>query len=119
MKKNRLVSTAILRERIEEVKEKRKEQKRFRAEDDPFFKHTEWVILEFEQAIRDAAREYVPTMEAAELTGWSPQTLRTKAHKVRAGEDPGPGWEDLQVRASGGEWAFCVSTIPVKSSRVA
>ncbi len=114
-----MVSTLVLKERRSEIRAKIEEQRQLRAEDDPFFKITDWLLAEWEQAERDAAREYVPTAIAAELTGWSAQTLRSKAQKARDGDHPGEGWEELQVRLDGSEWAFCVSTIPVKNTRAA
>lgn len=116
---DRLVSTALLRERRQEIRARIDEQRKVRADSDPFWKITDWLLLEWEQAEKDATREFVPTAAAAEFTGWSPQTLRSKAHKIRSGEDPGPGWEELLVRSSGSEWSFCLATIPVKSSKVA
>lgn len=117
--KDRLVSTAVLRERRDRIREEIEGQRAVRADADPFFKICEWLLAEWEVAERDAAREYVSTAEASRLTGWSDQTLRIKAHKVRGGEDPGEGWEGLLVRSTGSEWAFCVSSIPVKNTKVA
>lgn len=119
MIKDRLVSTAVLRERRQVLREKIADQKKVRANDDPFFKHTEWLLEEWEAAERDAAREYVPTARAAELTGWSEQTLRKYATAARAGEPLPEGWDELQARRQGPEWTFCVSTIPVKNSTAA
>ena len=117
--KDRLVSTAVLRDRRDKIREDIEAQRAVRADTDPFFKVTEWLLAEWEAAEKDAAREYVSTAEASRLTGWSDQTLRIKAHKVRGGEDPGEGWEGLLVRSTGSEWAFCVATIPVKNTKVA
>lgn len=111
-----LVSTAVLRERRAKLRELIAEQRRLRSDDDPFFKHTDWVLTEWEQAERDAAKEYVPTGRAVELTGWSEKTLRKNAQRARAGEAMPEGWEDLQVRREGNDWVFCVSTIPVKNT---
>jgi hypothetical protein len=124
--RDRLVSTAVLRERRARLREQIAEQKRTRSEDDPFFKIAEWVLAEWEQAERDAAKEYVPTAEASKLTGWAPQTLRKYAAAARAGERMLEGWGELQVRRTGssvkgdrGDWAFVVSTIPVKTTAAA
>ena len=73
----------------------------------------------WEEAERAAALEYVSTKKAARLTGWSPQTLRAKASLREAREDPGDGWEGLEARTTGSEWAFVVSTIPIKGTRKA
>lgn len=117
--RDRLISTTVLRERRDQLQETIEAQRAVRADEDPFFKITAWLLAEWERAERDAAREYLPTVEAARLTGWSEQTLRKKAHQVRAGEDPGEGWEELLVRSTGSEWAFAVSTIPVKRTNAA
>lgn len=117
--KDRMVSTSVLRERREEIRETIEEQRKVRAEDDPFFKHCDWLLSEWEQAEREAAREYVPTAEAARLTGWSEQTLRKYAAAAKAGEPMPEGWEELRARTDGAEWSFCVSTIPVKNTRAA
>lgn len=117
--KDRLVSTAVLRERRQRLRDEIAAQKRVRSEDDPFFKITEWLLLEWEQAEKEAAREYVPTAEAVRLTGWSAQTLRKRAEEARAGESMPPGWELLQARKDGAEWAFVVSSVPVKGKGAA
>jgi hypothetical protein len=102
--RDRLVSTAVLRERRDRLRQQIAEQKRIRSSDDPFFKHTEWMLEEWESAERDAAREYVPTSRASELTGWSPQTLRKYAAAARAGEALPEGWTSCShgVRARTG-----------------
>lgn len=117
--RDRLVSTTILRERRQLLREQIAEQKRTRADGDPFFRITEWMLAEWEQAERDAAREYVPTVEAARLTGWSDQTLRKRASDARDGRPMPDGWEGLLARRDGAEWVFCVSTIPVKNTAAA
>ena len=124
--KDRLVSTAVLRDSRERIRAQIAEQKRLRAESDPFFKITDWLLAEWEQAERDAAKEYVSTAEAARLTGWAPATLRKRANAAREGEPLPKGWEELQARRTGssepgdgGDWSFVVSTIPVKSTAAA
>lgn len=119
MSRDRLVSTAVLRERRQRIRDEIAAQKRVRADDDPFFRITEWVLAEWEQAEREAAKEYVPTAEAVRLTGWSAQTLRKRAEEARAGEPMQEGWELLQARKEGAEWAFVVATIPVKGRKSA
>lgn len=116
---DRLVSTAILRERRTELREQIAEQRKVRADDDPFFKIADWLLTEWEEAERLAARHYVPTAEAAQLTGWSAQTLRARARDARAGNAMPEGWEGLVVRSDGPEWSFVVSTIPVKATQAA
>lgn len=117
--RDRLVSTAVLRERRELLRQQIAEQKKIRANDDPFFKITDWMLGEWESAERDAAREYVPTARACELSGWSGQTLRKYAAAARAGESLPEGWEELLARREGADWVFCVSTIPVKNTAAA
>ena len=119
MNNDRLVSTSVLRERREEIRDQIAEQRRTRSDDDPFFKITDWMLAEWEQAEKDAAREYVPTAVAAELTGWSVQTLRKNAHRARSGEPLPNGWQDLQARLEGSDWVFVVSTVPVKNTSAA
>lgn len=120
MSRDRLVSTTITKERREELRARIADQRKVRAEGDPFFKITEWMLEEWEAAERDAAREYVPTSRAAALTGWSEQTLRRYAGMARAGEPMPEGWQGLQaVRHGKHDWTFCVSTIPVKSTAAA
>lgn len=117
--RDRLISTAVLRERRELLRQQIADQKKMRAADDPFFKHTEWLLAEWEQAEKEAAREYVPTARAAELTGWAVQTLRKYAAAARAGEPIPAGWDELLARREGSDWVFCVSTIPVKNTAAA
>lgn len=114
MSRDKLVSTAVMRERRRILREQIQAQKSVRSDGDPFFKITEWMLAEWEAAERDAAREYVPTAEAVRLTGWSAQTLRKRADEARAGEPLPPGWDLLQARKDGSEWCFVVSSIPVK-----
>lgn len=111
---DKLVSTSVLRERRQKIREQIQAQKAVRADSDPFFKITEWLLLEWEAAEKDAAREYVPTAEAVRLTGWSAQTLRRRADEARAGAAVPPGWELIQARKDGAEWCFVVSSIPAK-----
>lgn len=117
--RDRLISTTLTRERRDELRQQIQDQKRLRAQDDPFFKITDWMLSEWEQAEKEAAREYVSTAEAARLTGWSEQTLRKRAHEAHEGRPLPEGWEELRVRADGPTWSFCVSTIPVKSTQAA
>lgn len=119
MIRDRLVSTAVLRERRDQLRQQIADQKKVRANDDPFFRITDWMLEEWEAAERDAAKEYVTTARAAELTGWSEQTLRRYGAAVRAGEPLPEGWDELLARKSGSDWFFCVSTIPVKSTAAA
>lgn len=116
---DRLISVAVLRERRQEIREEIEEQRKVRADSDPFFRVTEWLLAEWEEAERRAARRYVPTADAARLTGWSPQTLRKYAKDAAEGRPLPEGWEELVVRAEGSGWSFCVSTIPVKSTEAA
>jgi len=112
---DRLVSTAVLNERLEAIRAEVEGQKRMRAASDPFFTHAAWLIAEFEEAIRLAALEYRPTVEVSKLTGWNPQTLRRAARDVLAGRDPGDEWKGLLVkRMDGGEYSFAVVSVPVK-----
>lgn len=120
--RDRLVSTAVLRERRARLREQIAEQKRTRAEGDPFFKIADWLLAEWEQAEKDAAKEYVSTAEAARLTGWSVHTLRLKAARARSGATMTEGWEGLQARRTGGrkgEWTFVVSSVPAKRTAAA
>lgn len=120
--RDRLVSTALLRERRARLREQIAEQKKQRADGDPFFKIAEWLLAEWEQAERDAAKEYVSTAEASRLTGWSVHTLRLKAQRARTGVAMGEGWEGLQARRTGGkkgDWTFVLSTIPAKRTAAA
>ena len=116
--RDRLVSTNVLRERRERLREEIAEQKRVRADGDPFFRITDWLLAEWEDAEREAAREHVPTAEAARLTGWSEQTLRKYGQAARDGEPMPEGWEGLVARKDG-DWSFVVSTIPVKRTQAA
>lgn len=116
---DKLVSTAVMRERRQRLREQIQAQKAVRADGDPFFKITEWMLAEWEAAEKDAAREYVPTAEAVRLTGWSAQTLRRRAEEARAGDPVPAGWDLLQARKDGAEWAFVVSSIPVKGKGAA
>lgn len=117
--RDRLVSTALLRQRIQELEEEVESQRRVRADDDPFFRVTAWMIAEMQGAIRQAEREYVSTADASRLTGWSEQTLRKYGAAVINGDPLPVEWQDLLARFDAGEWAFCVASIPVKPSRVA
>lgn len=108
-----LVSTALMRARIEELESEIDEQHKVRADDDPFFKVAAWLLEEWRQALRSAEREYVPTAEAERLTGWTAQTLRKRARAATEGRPLPKGWEELRARQDGAEWSFCVSTIPV------
>lgn len=116
---DRLVSTTVLRDRREELRGEIEAQRKVRADDDPFFRIADWLLAEWEDAEREATRQYVTTSEAARLTGWSEQTLRKRAQAARNGGRLADGWEGLVVRAEGKEWSFCVSTIPVKSTEAA
>ena len=126
MNKDRLISTSALRERREELRDQIDEQRRTRSDDDPFFKITGWMLAEWEQAEKDAAKEYVSTAEAARLTGWTVGTLRKYAAARREGEPVPDGWDELQAKRTGagergdrGEWHFVVSTVPIKNTAAA
>lgn len=119
MSRDKLVSTAILREKRQALRDQIAEQKRFRPDNDPFFRATEWLLAEWEAAEKEAAREYVSTAEAVRLTGWSGQTLRKRADAARSGDPLPEGWENLQARKDGAEWCFVVSTVPVKGKDAA
>jgi hypothetical protein len=114
MSKDVLVSIARIREGIAAVEDEVERQRKLRAAGDPFFLHVAWVLTEVRAAIHDAQVEYVPTGEAADLTGWSDETLRRHAKALHAGEAAPREWGQMLVRKDGGDWAFCVSTIPVK-----
>lgn len=115
--KDQLVSTALIQRRITELEEQIAEQRKMRPENDPFFTSTAWLIAEFRATLRDAALEYRPTSDVAVLTGWSSQTLRSKARDVMAGKDPGEEWKDLLVKqVGGGDYTFAIATVPVKST---
>lgn len=111
-----LVSLARIREGLESVEAEVERQKMLRADADPFFRHVDWVLTEVRAAIREAEVEYVPTAEAAKLTGWSDETLRRHAKALHAGEAAPREWAEMLVRKDGGDWSFCVATIPVKRS---
>lgn len=117
--KDRLISTAVTSERRAELRHQIDEQRKLRSDDDPFFRHADWLLSEWEQAEREAAREYVPTTDAARLTGWSEQTLRKWGAAARDGDPLPEEWQELRARCEGGQWSFCVSTIPVKSTQAA
>lgn len=117
--RERLVSTTLLTERIEELEAEVEEQRKTRADTDPFFKIADWLLAEWRKALRDAEREYVTTAEASRLTGWSDQTLRQRAREAAAGAGLPDGWEELRARKDGTDWSFCVSTIPVKGQAAA
>lgn len=110
---DRLVSTTVLRERLEQLRTTNAEHARAGMPESAI-RRSEWLIAEFEDALRLAALEYRPTGEVAALTGWDPQTLRAKARLALAGRHPGEGWAELLVKHEAGEYAFCVSTVPVK-----
>ncbi len=112
--RDRLVSTGVIAQRLKDLEDEIADQRKVRPEGDPYFLITGWMIAEFRDAMKQAALEYRPTSEVAVLTGWDPQTLRAKARAVLAGQSPGPAWENLLVKADGGEYSFCLSTVPVK-----
>ena len=113
--KDRLVSTAVLRARLEQLHQTNAEHARAGMPESAI-RRSEWLLAEFEDALKEAAREYRPTGEVAALTGWDPQTLRAKARRVLAGQYPGEGWGELLVRHEAGEYTFCVATVPVKKT---
>jgi hypothetical protein len=114
--KDRLVSTALLEQRLAELEAEVEADKKKRPATDPFFTHVSWMIAEFRAALKLAALEYRATADVVALTGWSAQTLREKGREVLAGRDPGEGWRELLVRLDAGEWAFAISTVPVKQT---
>lgn len=116
MEREKLVSTTLLRERIQALEAEVEEQKKLRADDDPFFRIAEYFLTSMTDALREAEREYVPTAKAARLTGWSEQTLRARGRDVVEHRPLPPGWQDLLARFDG-EWSFCVATIPVKDTQ--
>lgn len=117
--KDRLVSTAITREHRDRTREELATMERRGALDERGAKLADWLLSEWEQAEREAAREYVPTSVAAKLTGWSEQTLRRYAQASRDGAPMPEGWEDMVSRKEGSDWTFCVSTVPIKSTNAA
>ena len=114
--KDRLVSTAVLEQRLAELETEIQADRRKRAVGDPVFVTTAWLIAEFREAIRIATLEYRPTKEVAVLTGWSAPTLRDKGRARLAGEDPGEGWRDLLVKFDAGDYSFAIATVPVKKT---
>ena len=54
--RDRLISTTVLRERRDQLQETIEAQRAVRADEDPFFKITAWLLAEWERAERDAAR---------------------------------------------------------------
>jgi predicted transcriptional regulator len=110
--KDTLISDRALRERIAELREKQQEHRPWLSEQ--AINRAEWVIAEIEDALRDAAVEYVSTSEAARLSGWSDQTLRKHARRALANEEMEPGWELLLVRYDAGEYSFNLASIPAK-----
>ena len=117
-----LVSTALLREHRQRVQEEIERERQWRSNDDVFFKITRRVLDAWEEAEKAAARQYVPTAEAARLTGWSEPTLRKWAAIARTGGTLTGGWDEMVARREGGEkgdWSFVVSTLPVKNTAAA
>lgn len=115
--KDVLVSTAVLRQKRDE---ERDELDRIRPYlDEQVANYAERLLVAWERAEMDAAREYVPTARASSLTGWCPDTLRARARMSREGKMMPDGWENLLAVWDGQEWGFCVSTIPPKGRRAA
>lgn len=113
--KDTLVSTTLLRQRREE---ERAELDRVRPYLEPrVATYAERVLAAWERAEIEAAREYVPTSQAAALTGWHPDTLRTRAKMAREGKALPEEWGGLLAVWADGEWAFCISSIPPKGRR--
>lgn len=119
MSKDVLVSRARILEGISTVEEEIAQQRRLRADTDPFFKHTGWVLEELRVALREAEAQYRPTPEVADLTGWSEETLRRHARVLHEGGAPPREWANMIVRRDGSDWSFLLATVPIKSSAAA
>jgi hypothetical protein len=118
---DKLISTRVLVEARERVRVEVERQRAIRADGDPFFRHADWLLAEWEQAEREAVREYVSTRHAARLTGWSTETLRRRARRAHSGEgEPLPAeWAGLLVRRDGHEYSLVLSTVPLKPTQAA
>lgn len=116
MSKDALVSARAVRECIDTIEGEVASQRRLRAEGDPFFRHCAWILEEMRAGLREAEREFRPTGEVADLTGWSEETLRRHAKALYEGGGAPAGWAAMLVRRDGGDWSFCLSTVPIKRS---
>ena len=88
------------------------------GDDAPVVKMALTVLHEAEDIAQKLAEQWVSTAEAAERTGWVPETLQKYARaKVTDGPLPN-AWKRLQVRhAAAGGYEFVIGTIPPNPRR--
>lgn len=70
------------------------------------------VLAEAEDVVETLAVRKRPTDEAAELTGWHPETLQMQARRKLAGENVPSRWSSLEVEDTGAGYLFVLDTIP-------
>src|SRR5688500_17087453 len=75
------------------------------------------ILAEAEDIERLLAEKRLSTIEAAERTGWSVETLQNYARRKLAGDDLPTEWADMDVVLISGNYAFDVATIPPKPKR--
>lgn len=115
--KDALVSTTLLRQNRERVREELAGMRPYLTNEVAAM--AERVLLEWEKAERDAAREFVETARAAFLTGWSADTLATHAKAIEETRTVPEEWRGLIAQRNSAGWAFVLSSIPVKRSQAA
>lgn len=75
------------------------------------------LMEDWNKAVQEARNEYVSTERAAELTGWSAETLRRHAKAAHEDRRSLPkGWSQLMAHHTAGAWSFCLSSIPKKGT---
>jgi hypothetical protein len=112
-----LVSTEILRQKRQEARAELDAHRPYLTEQ--VTAYAEKILLQWEQAEREAARQFVPTARAAALTGWSPETLTDHARQIEAGASVPEEWRGLLAQRTSAGWSFVLSSVPVKRSKAA
>ena len=72
------------------------------------------VLQDAEEIEQQLGEQRVTTMEAAERTGWAPETLQKRARQKLAGEQLPPEWARMIVELVSGNYVFVIDTIPKK-----
>jgi hypothetical protein len=70
------------------------------------------LLAEAETLAAELENEMVTTAEAAERTGWHPETLQARARARLEGLPVPPGWEGLEAVRTAGGYLFRIGTIP-------
>jgi hypothetical protein len=115
MSRDRMVSSACLREHLQEVVARAEEHAPFLP--DYARKRDEWLLAEFQRVIREAETQYVSTGEAAQLTGWDQQTVRKYARLAVEGAGLPEAWSRLVALREGRDYSVMLSTVPVGGRR--